>query len=102
MKESNELLAVGILAARICAKWRSGAIVLRNAYNDTSVIDQVTQLYENIIADEKIKSGGGADHFAAAGANDRIWNSLQKLCERSPNTFLRYFANVAIQTACEA
>lgn len=80
----------------------SGAIVLRNAYNDTSVIDEVTQLYENIIADEKIKSGGGADHFAAAGANDRIWNSLQKLCERSPNTFLRYFANVAIQTACEA
>ena len=56
----------------------------------------------DIIADEKLKSGGGADHFAAAGANDRIWNSLQKLCESSPDTFLRYFANVAIQTACEA
>ena len=80
----------------------SGAIVLRNAYKDASAVDEATQLYEDIIADEKLKTGGGADHFAAAGANDRIWNSLQKLCESSPDTFLRYFANVAIQTACEA
>ena len=58
----------------------SGAIVLRNAYKDTTVIDEATKLYEDIIADEKLKTGGGADHFAAAGANDRIWNSLQKLC----------------------
>ena len=56
----------------------------------------------NWVDDEKLKSGGGADHFAAAGANDRIWNSLQKLCESSPDVFLRYFANVAIQAACEA
>ena len=69
----------------------SGAIVLRNAYKDTTVIDEATKLYEDIIADEKLKSGGGADHFAAAGANDRIWNSLQKLCESSPDVFLRYF-----------
>ena len=80
----------------------SGVIVLRNAYRDTSAIDEATQLYEGIIADEKLKSGGGADHFAAAGANDRIWNSLQKLCESSPDVFLRYFANESIQAACEA
>ena len=80
----------------------SGAIVLRKAYKDTTVIDEATKLYEDIIADEKLKSGGGADHFAAAGANDRIWNSLQKLCESSPDVFLRYFANEAIQAACES
>ncbi len=80
----------------------SGVIVLRNAYKDKTVIDEATKLYEDIIADEKLKSGGGADHFAAAGANDRIWNSLQKLCESSPDVFLRYFANEAIQAACEA
>ena len=83
-------------------KESSGAIVLRNAYKDTAVIDEATKLYEDIIADEKMKNGGGADHFAAAGANDRIWNSLQKLCESSPDVFLRYFANEAIQAACEA
>jgi ectoine hydroxylase-related dioxygenase (phytanoyl-CoA dioxygenase family) len=59
-------------------------------------------LYEDIISDEKRKNGGGADHFAAAGANDRIWNSLQKLCESSPDVFFRYFANESIQAACEA
>ena len=80
----------------------SGVIVLRNAYRNTSAIDEATQLYEGIISDEKLKSGGGADHFAAAGANDRIWNSLQKLCESSPDVFLRYFANESIQAACEA
>ena len=80
----------------------SGVIVLRNAYRDTSAIDEATQLYEGIISDEKLKNGGGADHFAAAGANDRIWNSLQKLCESSPDVFLRYFANESIQAACEA
>ena len=80
----------------------SGSIVLRNAYRNTSVIDEATGLYEDIIADEKLKSGGAADHFAAAGANDRIWNSLQKLCESSPDVFLRYFANEPIQAVCEA
>ena len=96
------------LKSELMAEWAwvlkesSGVIVLRNAYRDTSVIDEATGLYEGIIADEKRESGGGADHFAAAGANDRIWNSLQKLCESSPDVFLRYFANESIQTACEA
>ena len=96
------------LKSELMAEWAwvlkesSGAIVLRNAYPDTSAIDEATKLYERIISDEKHKSGGGADHFAAAGANDRIWNSLQKLCESSPDVFLRYFANTAIQSACEA
>jgi len=83
-------------------KETAGAIVLRNAYKDTAVIDQATKVYEEIIKDEKLKEGGGEDHFAAAGANDRIWNSLQKLCENSPDVFFRYFANEAIQAACEA
>ena len=96
------------LKSDLMAEWAwvlkegSGAIVLRNAYQDTSAIDDATRLYEDIIAEEKQNSGGGADHFAAAGANDRVWNSLQKLCERSPDVFLRYFANVPIQVACEA
>ena len=108
IEELQNIFQSEVLKFELMAEWAwvlresSGAIVLRNAYKDASVIDEATQLYEDIIADEKLKSGGGADHFAAAGANDRIWNSLQKLCESSPDTFLRYFSNVAIQTACEA
>ena len=108
IKELQNIFQNETLKFELMAEWAwvlresSGAIVLRNAYKDASVIDEATQLYEDIIAEEKLTSVGGADHFAAAGANDRIWNSLQKLCESSPDTFLRYFANVAIQTACEA
>ena len=108
IEELQNIFQSDALKNDLMAEWAwvlresSGVIVLRNAYRDTSAIDEATQLYESIIADEKLKSGGGADHFAAAGANDRIWNSLQKLCESSPDVFLRYFANEPIQAACEA
>ena len=80
----------------------AGVIALKNTYADTTVLDEATSLYKQIIAEEKQGAGGGGDHFAASGANDRIWNSLQKLCEASPDVFLRYFANTTIQAACEA
>ena len=80
----------------------AGVIVLRAAYPDTAVLDEASLVYNAIIAAEKAASGGGADHFAAAGANDRVWNSLQKLCEHAPEICLRYFANTAIDAVCEA
>ncbi|WP_299428116.1 phytanoyl-CoA dioxygenase family protein [uncultured Shimia sp.] len=92
----------------VMAEWarvlRSGAgiVVLKGAYRDTRVLDEATEIYERIIEQEKQNSGGGADHFAASGANDRIWNSLQKLCEAVPVVFMRYFANPAIAAVCEA
>lgn len=92
----------------VMAEWarvlRSGAgvVVLKGAYPDTQVLDEATEVYDHIIVQEKQSAGGGADHFAASGANDRIWNSLQKLCEAAPDVFLRYFANTAISAICEA
>lgn len=80
----------------------AGVLVLRGAYADTAVLDEASSIYETIIREEKQSSGGGADHFAAAGTNDRIWNLLQKLCEASPDVFLRYFANTVIATVCQA
>ena len=80
----------------------AGVLVLRRAYADTASIDAATAVYDAIIAEEKAASGGGADHFATAGANDRIWNSLQKLCEADPEVFARYFGNIAIASVCDA
>jgi ectoine hydroxylase-related dioxygenase (phytanoyl-CoA dioxygenase family) len=80
----------------------AGIVVLKNAYSDTGVLDEAREIYDRIIAQEKQNAGGGADHFAASGANDRIWNSLQKLCEAAPDVFLRYFANTSIAAVCEA
>ncbi|MBO9418407.1 phytanoyl-CoA dioxygenase family protein [Labrenzia sp. R4_2] len=93
---------------RLMAEWAtvlkdlSGVLVLEGAFPDTAPIDRATDVYNQIIAEEKAQSGGGADHFAAAGSNDRIWNSLQKLCLAAPDVFADYFANSAIDAVCEA
>ncbi len=79
----------------------SGVLVLRGAYEDTATIDAASKVFDAIIQKERGREGG-ADHFAATGANDRIWNSLQKLCEEAPETFAVYFGNDAIAAACEA
>jgi len=80
----------------------AGVVALRGAYGETGVLDDATAIYDSIIAAEKLENGGGGDHFAASGANDRIWNSLQKLCEAAPEVFLRYFANTSVAAICEA
>ncbi|MCH8465698.1 MAG: phytanoyl-CoA dioxygenase family protein [Roseinatronobacter sp.] len=80
----------------------AGVFVLKQACPDHEAIDQATACYEQIIAQERAAGGASADHFAAAGSNDRIWNSLQKLALKSPETFMRYFASPAIDAACEA
>ena len=79
-----------------------GVFVVKQACRDRDAIDAATEVYERIIAREKQRNGGGADHFAAAGSNDRIWNSLQKLALEAPEVFVRYFATPAIDAACEA
>ncbi|MEM6636408.1 MAG: phytanoyl-CoA dioxygenase family protein [Pseudomonadota bacterium] len=101
---------IGVPAHRrvLLAEWArilgqgAGVFVLKHAYADTGPIDAATEIYEKIIADEKAGDSSGADHFAASGSNDRIWNSLQKLCAASPAAFVSYFANPAIDAACEA
>jgi ectoine hydroxylase-related dioxygenase (phytanoyl-CoA dioxygenase family) len=80
----------------------AGVLLLKNAYQDTRCIDAASAIYERIIADEKAAQGEKADHFAASGANDRIWNSAQKLCQQDPKIFAQYFGNLAIDAACEA
>lgn len=79
-----------------------GVLVLRSAIRDAAAIDRATAIYEGIIAREKAATGGKGDHFAQAGANDRIWNALQKLCEADPEVFALYFGNPAIAAVCEA
>lgn len=80
----------------------AGVFVLKQACPDHDAIDQATACYERVIAAERAAGGAAADHFAAAGSNDRIWNSLQKLALDSPATFIRYFSSPAIDAACEA
>jgi ectoine hydroxylase-related dioxygenase (phytanoyl-CoA dioxygenase family) len=108
MSDLRPALKEKVTRRGIMAEWArtlqhgAGVIVLRGAYADTAVLDEATSIYDQIIAAEKRTNGGGEDHFAASGSNDRVWNSLQKLCEQAPDVFLRYFANTSIAAACEA
>lgn len=79
----------------------AGVLVIKGAAENIAAIDEATQIFESIISAER-SSGNGGDHFAAAGANDRIWNSLQKLCLADPSVFARYFANPLIDAVCES
>jgi ectoine hydroxylase-related dioxygenase (phytanoyl-CoA dioxygenase family) len=66
------------------------------------VIDRASEVFRAIIAEERESAAGKGDHFAAAGANDRIWNSLQKQCLKDPQGFALYFGNPALAAAAEA
>jgi len=78
----------------------AGIFVMKHAFSDCHPIDEATLIFNKIIEQEK--GAGGGDHFAAAGANDRIWNSLEKHCIASPSAFARYYANDMLALASEA
>ena len=70
-----------------------GVVAFTGAYADHAVVDRATAAFDGIIAAERAAGGGHPDHFAKAGANDRIWNALEKLAVRDPGTFVDYYGN---------
>jgi ectoine hydroxylase-related dioxygenase (phytanoyl-CoA dioxygenase family) len=79
-----------------------GIVVIRDALPDAAVVDQASSIFEGIIAGEKARNQGGGDHFAKPGANDRIWNSLEKHCLADPANFAVYYSAPALALASEA
>ncbi len=77
-----------------------GILVLRGALA-APVVDDVTACFKEIIESER-DTGSRGDHFAKAGANDRVWNALEKLCLLDPVAFARYYANDMLALASEA
>lgn len=80
----------------------AGILVVRQALSNPEVIDRATQIFSELIEQERAAATGGGDHFAEAGANDRIWNALEKHCLRDPGNFARYFSCDAIAMGAEA
>ena len=80
----------------------AGALVIRQAFVDNAVVDDATDVLNGIIAREAELSGSGADHFAAAGANSRVWNAHEKLAMANPQVFARYYANPVVHLASRA
>jgi len=92
------------ILAEICDVFARGpgVAVFKRAYTDLSVIDKATDVFSTIIDEQKKANTGGGDHFAKPGANDRIWNSLEKHCLADPEGFAKYYANPIVALASEA
>ncbi|KAJ9616946.1 hypothetical protein H2200_000666 [Cladophialophora chaetospira] len=79
-----------------------GVFVLRNFMPDTSLINHINTIFNDIITEESSGLQAKGDHFASAGNNARIWNSFQKHAERDPSSFVRYYSNPYLAAVCEA
>jgi ectoine hydroxylase-related dioxygenase (phytanoyl-CoA dioxygenase family) len=79
-----------------------GVVAFKRAFADTAPIDRATAIFTAIIDEQHAQGTGGGDHFAKPGANDRIWNSLEKHCLRDPESFADYYSNEIIALVSEA
>lgn len=92
----------------IMAEWADamltgpGVLILKRAEPDHTMIDAASDIFRAIIADQNRTGTGGGDHFAKPGANDRIWNSLEKHCLADPANYARYYANPFLALIAEA
>ena len=78
-----------------------GLIVLQGAFNDHSIVDAVSTQFDEMIDEERCTHSGG-DHFGKPGANDRVWNALEKLCSRDPALFAAYYGNAILAMVSES
>lgn len=78
-----------------------GIVVMEGAV-DVDVVDRASTTFAAIIEREKASGQMAGDHFASPGANDRVWNALEKLAVADPETFVAYYANDMIALAAEA
>ena len=79
-----------------------GVVAVAGAFAEPALVDRATAAFDQIIAAERAANGGRNDHFAAAGANDRIWNALEKLAVRDPDAFVDYYGNDILALVSEA
>ncbi len=79
-----------------------GVLVLKKAETDMMMLDRASDLFRELIAEQHQKGAGGGDHFAKPGANDRLWNSLEKHCLKDPANFAAYYGNEILALVSEA
>ena len=79
----------------------AGVFIVKGAVA-VSVVEAVTVEFEAIIAEQNAGGAAAGDHFAPAGANDRVWNALEKLAVRAPELFVDYYNNDAVALASTA
>jgi ectoine hydroxylase-related dioxygenase (phytanoyl-CoA dioxygenase family) len=83
-----------------------GIVVIRGAFagsiESSAVLDRATGAFHALITAQRAAGTAPGDHFAAAGANDRVWNALEKLAVADPDVFAAYYANDVLAMVCDA
>jgi len=79
-----------------------GIAVFAGAFPDRSVVDRVSDAFRSMIADQHARGVQIGDHYAKPGANDRVWNAIEKLALLDPDAFVAYYANDIIALAAQA
>ncbi|HZX04243.1 phytanoyl-CoA dioxygenase family protein [Kribbella sp.] len=69
-----------------------GIVVLKGAFSN-EVVDATTLEFNRLIDAQHRAGVTAGDHFAKPGANDRVWNALEKLAVGAPEVFTAYYAN---------
>ncbi|MFI2629354.1 phytanoyl-CoA dioxygenase family protein [Streptomyces collinus] len=70
-----------------------GIVVFRGAFPDPRVVDRATDVFEALIAEQRASGAAAGDHFAKPGANERVWNALEKAALYDAEAFADYYAN---------
>lgn len=96
--DHQQIAAIKSELAR-CLKDGPGVFVVRAGYHDLSIVDRCTEAFRQIVAEEAASGIGRGDHF---GDNERIWNSLQKVCVADPDLFIDYYSNPILRLVSEA
>ncbi|MFI2436334.1 phytanoyl-CoA dioxygenase family protein [Streptomyces sp. NPDC018693] len=79
-----------------------GVVVFRGAFPEAAVVDRMTAVFEALIAEQRASGATAGDHFARPGANDRVWNALEKAALYDAEAFADYYANDMVALASTA
>lgn len=78
-----------------------GIVVIEGAF-DPAVVDATSAAFGELIEEQRAAGRTVGDHFAKPGANDRVWNALEKLAVAHPREFVDYYANDMLALAAAA
>src|SRR5688572_825647 len=79
-----------------------GIVVVTGAFADLDAVDRASDVFREMISDQRASGSVVGDHYAVPGANDRVWNALEKLAVRDPVAFAAYYANDVIAIVSSA
>jgi hypothetical protein len=87
-----------------CARWPTAGRRRRaRARSSPAVVDRASaELATRWSPSSAPRASSAGDHFAPPGANDRVWNALEKLARAAPAVFVDYYASDVLARVAHA